>query len=114
MNVAHAGNIPDPQYVSLVPSDTAAASDASMAVVRQQTPITREWLLAIHAQFLQHSRVGLSINNNPVLAAILTGRFKLAPNSPAVKPASQNVPALLYQYCWLKITCPQDLSRKRR
>jgi hypothetical protein len=99
--IAHSGDIPDAQFVSFVLSDTAAASDACMAIVRQQNPITKQFLLAIHAQLLRRSRVGLAVNpsGNPVLAAIQTERFKLLPNNPVVKSAYPGVPPLIHQYC---------------
>jgi len=99
--IAHTGSIPDPHYISLVLSDTVAASDTCMEIVRQQSSITTELLIAIHAQLLQHSRIGLALDpkNNQALAAILTGRFKLIPNSPLVRSTSPGVPPLLHQYC---------------
>jgi len=94
-------DISNPIYVSLVLSDTTAATDACMEIVRQKNPITVEFLLATHAQLLKHCRVSVAFdgNNEQVLAAILTGRFKLVPNSPFVKSASEGVPSLLHQYC---------------
>jgi len=95
------GSIPDAHHISLVLSDTVAASEACMEIAQQQSSITTEHLIAIHAQLLQHSRIGLALDpqNNQTLVAILTGRFKLMPNSPVVKSTSPGVPPLLHQYC---------------
>ncbi|KIM35851.1 hypothetical protein M413DRAFT_32208 [Hebeloma cylindrosporum] len=100
--IIHADNsIPNPHYISLVLSDTAAAADACGELVHQQSAITREWLFSVHARHLQYSRVSLSLDtqDRPVLAAISTGRFKSIPNSPVIRPASRHVPPLIHQYC---------------
>jgi hypothetical protein len=99
--VIYLGDIPDPQFVACVLSDTADASDTCMEIVQQHSPITKELLLAVHARLLRHSRVGLAMgpNSKLVLVAIQTNRFKLIPNNPVVKSAYPNVPPLIHQYC---------------